>query len=36
LVGSIAVRRLNLERDCHADLPVNGGPEKVIYAYLAE
>jgi MOSC domain-containing protein YiiM len=36
VTGRVAMRRLNLDGDCQADLSVHGGPEKAVYVYPAE
>lgn len=36
VVGSVKVRRLNLDGDRQADLSVHGGPNKAIYGYPSE
>jgi len=34
--GPVALRTLNLDGDCQADLAVHGGPNKAVYAYPSE
>jgi MOSC domain-containing protein YiiM len=34
--GPVALRTLNLDGDCQADLSVHGGPNKAVYGYPAE
>jgi MOSC domain-containing protein YiiM len=36
VAGRVAVRRLNLDGDRHADLTVHGGPDKAVYVYPSE
>lgn len=36
VVGTVQLRRLNLDGDRQADLKVHGGPEKAVYVYPSE
>jgi MOSC domain-containing protein YiiM len=36
VLGSVNIRRLNLDGDEQADLTVHGGPDKAVYAYPSE